>query len=88
VTLPAFTEGGYSVRAQVITGNGEVAIVVGTSSYPWGLFAAAAIILLAGGLVFWRRLRRRRKTLVPPAEPGDSPGDSETASWPKEVARI
>jgi hypothetical protein len=46
VTIPAFTAGHYSVRAQVITGQGQVATVAKTSSYPWALIAIAIVIAL------------------------------------------
>ena len=59
VTLPAFTFGTYSVRAQVITGQGQVATVVSTSSYPWALFLAGALVLQALLLLLRNRVRRR-----------------------------
>ncbi|MHB1775908.1 MAG: hypothetical protein ACYCU7_07985 [Acidimicrobiales bacterium] len=79
VTLPAFTAGHYSVRAQVITGNWKVATVVGTTTYPWGLFVVGAIALLAAVLLMWRRLRRRREGRRPPEGAGEGLGDGETA---------
>lgn len=59
VTLPAFTAGDYSVRAQVITGQGEVATVAGTSSYPWGLFIVAALVIQTVLLAVRNRVRTR-----------------------------
>lgn len=59
VTLPAITAGSYSVRAQVITGQGQVSTVVGTSSYPWGLFIIAALVIQAALLMLRNRLRAR-----------------------------
>ena len=59
VTLPAITAGRYSVQAKVVTGQGEVATVVRTSSYPWGLFVVAALIIQAGLLLIRNRVRAR-----------------------------
>ena len=70
VTLPAFTFGAYSVQAQVITGQGQVSTLVGTSSYPWGIFVIAALVLQAILLVLRNRLRARlgrRVEAEPPA---------------------
>ena len=69
VTLPAFTAGGYSVRAQVITGQGEVATVVRTSSYPWGLFVVAALLLQAALLFIRNRVRARLRGPIEPDGP-------------------
>jgi hypothetical protein len=85
VTLPAFTAGNYSVRAQVITGQGQVATVVGTRSYPWGLFVVGVVVLLAVGRGIWRRERRRRKGRQPPPPPVNGPGDIETAPEPQDL---
>jgi hypothetical protein len=87
VTIPAFTFGRYTLRAQVMTPTGPVAIVVGTSSYPWGLFAVGAIMLSAAALILWRRVRRR-KGQQPRSDPGDGQAGLETiVSRPQEVAR-
>lgn len=87
VTIPAFTFGRYTVRAQVMTPTGSVATAVGTSSYPWGLFVVGAIILIAAGLILWRRVRRREGPQPPPG-PGNAQADLETVpSMPQEVAR-
>jgi hypothetical protein len=58
VTLPPFTAGHYTVRAQVITGQGQVSTVVGTTTYPWGLLAVA-VVLLVVFLIWWTRRHRR-----------------------------
>jgi hypothetical protein len=86
VTLPAFTFGDYTVRAQVITGDGNVAVLAGTNSYPWGLFVVLLLILLAATLFIWRRVRRRqeRQALANPADDLDA---SEMAPRPQEAAR-
>lgn len=65
VTLPAFTFGQYSVRAQVITGEGQIATVARTSSYPWGLFLIAALVLQALLLLLRNRVRARLARRVP-----------------------
>lgn len=59
VILPAFTFGNYSVRAQVITGQGQFSKVVATSSYPWGLFVMAALVLQMMLLLVRNRVRAR-----------------------------
>jgi hypothetical protein len=88
VTLSPFTAGQYSVRAQVITGQGQVAVVAHTTTYPWGLLAVAVIVLLVGGLLLWRRRRRRRRDRRQ-AAPGsdDGPDGGEETSGHQEVAR-
>lgn len=80
VTLPAFTFGNYSVRAEVITGQGQVATVARTSSYPWGLFVAAALVLQALLLLLRNRLRSRlgrNSGTEPPVEQGELQGPAE-----------
>lgn len=67
VTLPAFTFGQYSVRAQVITGEEQVSTVARTSSYPWALFLIAALVLQVV-LLFLRNRARTRLGRVSEAE--------------------
>jgi hypothetical protein len=86
VTIPAFTFGRYTVRAQVMTPTGSVATVAGTSSYPWGLFVVGAIILIAG-LILWRHIRRRDGPQPTPDNGDDHAGFETVLSEPQEVAR-
>jgi hypothetical protein len=86
VTIPAFTFGRYTVRAQVMTPTGSVATAVETSSYPWGLFVAGAVVL-AAALILWRRVRRREGP-QPFQDPGDDQGGLEPGlSTTQEMAR-
>jgi membrane protein implicated in regulation of membrane protease activity len=87
VTIPAFTAGKYSVRAQVSTGTGQVAVVVGTSSYPWGLFVSGLIVLLVVCIALWRYMRRRRNERQLGPGPDGGEGAIEAVGEPREVAR-
>jgi hypothetical protein len=87
VTIPAFTFGQYTVRAQVMTPTGPFATTVGTSSYPWGLFVAGAVVLFVVALALWRRVRRREDPQPPPAFGDGERGLQPVVSTPQEVAR-
>ena len=84
VTLPAFTFGSYSVQAQVITGQGQVATVAGTSSYPWALFLAGALVLQALLILVRNRVRRRLGRAPEPGAPIEVP-EPQGAEEPVEV---
>ena len=80
VTLPAFTFGNYSVRAQVITGEEQVATVARTSSYPWALFLIAALAVQGVLLALRNRARRRLGRAAdaePPVEEPELTGEAE-----------
>lgn len=60
VTIPPFTDGRYTVRAEVTTGLGSATATVGTTTHPWGLVVAVAVLVLVLVLVIVLRVRRRR----------------------------
>jgi hypothetical protein len=87
VTIPALTFGDYSVRAQVITDNGNVAVVVGATSYPWGLFVIGMIFLIVVSLLIWARHRRRSSSSS--SSSNDLPAaDSDHGGTATETAEI